>query len=211
MEFANNDTSLDLVLSDMYVGLKLLARVQAERMYSTIMLVQHSSNEQDGRENISYEEKQSASPIINRRAILSSLSTQRRRSILTLQTAEDGDGCIAVEKNVLSSSNPEDVEILRLSAHYCNYAQRIYVRIYDLALEDLLHPDATSFIRDFGMMEPMDRFSLAKLEMPHSQLFYANFYSGIAATPYAILVDEKEKSVVITVRGTLTLEGELIC
>ena len=211
MEFANNSTSLDLVLSDMYVGLKLLARVQAERRHNTIMLVQQSSNEQVGRENISSEETQSATAAMNRRALLSSLSTQRRRSILTLQTAEDGDGFIAVEKNVLSSSNPEDVEILRLSAHYCNYAQCIYVRIYDMALEDLLPPDATSFIRDFGMMEPMDCFSLTKIEMPHSQLFYANFYSGIAATPYAILVDEKEKSVVITVRGTKSLEGELSC
>ncbi len=210
MGLANNDTSLDLVLSDMYVGLKLLARVQAERRYSAIMRIQHSSNI-DRKSRSETEEKQSDDKINDRRALLSSVSAKRRRSILTLQTAEDGDGCIAVEKNVLSSSNPEDVEILRLSAHYCNYAQRIYVRIYDLALEDLLHPDATSFIRDFGMMEPMDRFSLAKLEMPHSQLFYANFYSGIAATPYAILVDEKEKSVVITVRGTLTLEGELIC
>ena len=209
MEFANNDTSLDLVFSDMYVGLKLLARVQAERRHTTIMQIQHSSNEQSGRGNITNEESLSVNLSVNRRALLSSLSTQRRRSILTIQTAEDGEGFIAVEKNVLSSSSPDDVEILRKAAHYCTYAQYIYVRIYDMAVEDLLPPNATSFIRDFGMMQPMERFSLAKLEMPHSQLFYANFYSGIAATPYAILVDEKEKTVVITVRGTKSLEGEI--
>ena len=212
MEFANNDTSLDLVFSDMYVGLKLLARVQAERRHNTIMQIQHSSNEQSGRGNSTNEESQSVPPpSVNRRALLSSLSTQRRRSILTLQTADDGEGFIAVEKNVLSSSNPDDVEILRLSAHYCTYAQYIYVRIYDMAVDDFLPPDATSFIRDFGMMQPMERFSLAKVQMPYSQLFYANFYSGIAATPYAILVDEKEKTVVITVRGTKSLEGEGTC
>ena len=211
MGLANNDTSLDLVLSDMYVGLMLLARVQAERRYSAIMQIQHSSNEVINKTSSIEDETQCKTLAIDRKVLLSSLSTRRRRSIMTIQTKEDGDSCIAVEKNVLSSINPEDVEILRLSAHYCNYAQRIYVRIYDMAVEDLLPPDATSFIRDFGMMEPMDRFSLAKLEMPHSQLFYANFYSGIAATPYAILVDEKEKSVVITARGTLTLEGELAC
>jgi hypothetical protein len=207
MEFANNDTRLDLVFSDMYVGLKLLARVQAERRHNTIMQIQHSSNAQVGREDTS--EETQIDIAMNRRALLTSLSTQRRRSILTLQTKEDGEGFIAVEKNVLSSNNPDDVEILRKAAHYCTYAQYIYVRIYDLAVEDFLPPNATSFIRDFGMMEPMERFSLAKIEMPHSQLFYANFYNGIAATPYAILVDEKEKSVVITLRGTRSLEGSL--
>jgi len=209
MEFANNDTRLDLVFSDMYVGLKLLARVQAERRHNTIMQIQHSSNAQVGREDTS--EETQIDIAMNRRALLTSLSTQRRRSILTLQTKEDGEGFIAVEKNVLSSNNPDDVEILRKAAHYCTYAQYIYVRIYDLAVEDFLPPNATSFIRDFGMMEPMERFSLAKVQMPHSQLFYANFYNGIAATPYAILVDEDERSVVITVRGTKSLEGRLAC
>jgi hypothetical protein len=212
MEFANNDTSLDLVFSDMYVGLKLLARVQAERRYKAIMQIQQSSNEQINNSNRSggfeYEaQDEIPHPKYDRRALLSILSAKRRRSILTLQTKEDGEDFIAVEKNLLSSNNPDDVEILRLSAHYCAYAQRIYIRIYDLAVEDFLPPNATSFIRDVGMMEPMERFSLAKIELPHSQLFYANFYSGIAATPYAILVDEKEKSVVITVRGTKSLEG----
>ena len=209
MEFANNDTSLDLVFSDMYVGLKLLARVQAERRHNAIIQIQNSSNDQVNREKNSSEEIHSLTPAMNRRALFSSLSAQRRRSILTLQTAEDGEGFIAVEKNVLTSSNPEDVEVLRKAAHYCTYAQCIYVRIYDMAVDDLLPPDATSFVRDFGMMEPMDRFSLAKVQMPHSQLFYANFFSGIAATPYAILMDEREKCIVITVRGTKSLEGEL--
>ena len=31
MEFANNETKVGVVLSDMYVGGKMLARVQAER------------------------------------------------------------------------------------------------------------------------------------------------------------------------------------
>ena len=208
MGLVNNNTSLDMVLSDMYVGLKLLARVQAERRYNAIMQIQHSSNENINKRSIG-EDKAQCETVIDNRKIMPSSSAQRRHSILTIQTKEDGRGCIAVEKSVLSSSNPDDVEILRLSAHYCTYAQRIYVRIYDMAVEDLLSPNATSFVRDFGMMQPMERFSLAKLEMPHSQLFYANFYSGIAATPYAILVDEKEKSIVITVRGTKSLEGEV--
>ena len=42
MEFANNDTKLDLVLSDMYVGGKLLARVQAERRLIAIQRLQQT-------------------------------------------------------------------------------------------------------------------------------------------------------------------------
>jgi hypothetical protein len=191
----------------MYVGLKLLARVQAERRYKAIMQIQQSSNEQTNTRSGIKDDLQYNPAPIDGNDNLPSASTQRRRSILTLQAKEDGEGFVPVEKNLLSSNNPDDFETVRKAAHYCAYAQCIYVRIYNMAKEDFLSPKATAFTRDFGMMEPMERFSLAKIELPHSQLFYANFYSGIAATPYAILVDEKEKSVVITVRGTKSLEG----
>ena len=39
-------------------------------------------------------------------------------------------------------------------------------------------------------------------------ILQANFYNGIAATSYAILVDDEEETVVITVRGTISLEGK---
>ena len=79
-----------------------------------------------------------------------------------------------------------------------------------MALVDLLPKDATKFIRDFDKMSPMPCFSLQSCDVPYAQLFYSNFYNGITATPYSILVDDMEKSVVITVRGTKSLEGKSI-
>jgi hypothetical protein len=55
-----------------------------------------------------------------------------------------------------------------------------------------------------------DSYRLKRVGCDHAHLCYANFSNGIAATPYAILVDEEKKSVVITVRGTLSLEDWVI-
>ena len=112
-----------------------------------------------------------------------------------------------VPKNVLSPANADDVETLRNAAHYSKYAECAYHYIH-MALADLLPKDATKFIRDFDAMSPMPCFSLENCDVPYAQLYYSNFYNGITATPYSILVDEKEKTVVITIRGTESLEGE---
>ena len=79
-----------------------------------------------------------------------------------------------------------------------------------MALTDLLPAGATRFIRDFDKMHPMPCFSLEKYDVPYAQLYYSNLYNGITATPYTILADERERSVVITVRGTSSLEGKEI-
>ena len=209
MEFANNETKVGVVLSDMYVGGKMLARVQAERRFKAIQVLQHTSNMRgDGVEHHATDEQQSAiAKSSDRRALLGSQDAKRRRSILTLQTDGDGKGCVVVEKNVLTSSNGEDVEVLRNAAHYSIYALFVYFHIRN-ALVDVLPKDATNFVRDLHLMDPVDHLSLAMFDVPHAHIFYANFYNGIAATPYAILLDEKEKSVVIVVRGTLSLEGK---
>lgn len=207
MEFANNESRVGIVLSDMYVGGKMLARVQSERRAKAIQMLQRASNKKGVEEEIPEEEKESATAPSDRRDLLGGQDAKRRRSILTIQTDEDGQGCIVVQKNILTSSNGEDVEVLRNCAHYSIYAQYIYFHVR-MALEDLIANDATTFVRDFDMMAPMERFSLAGYDVPHAHIFYANFYNGIAATPYAILVDEEETSVAIVVRGTLSLEGE---
>ena len=172
-------------------------------------MLQHASNKKDEKHETVEEENQSATAPSDRRALLDSKDNmRRRRSILTLQTDDDGKHCVVVEKNVLTSSNDEDVDVLRKVAHYSIYAQWIYFHV-KMIVEDLLATeDATTFIRDFEMMAPMEHFSLARFEAPHAHLWYASFHNGLAATPYAILVDEEEQNVVIAVRGTLSLEGE---
>jgi hypothetical protein len=128
MEFANNDTKVGLVLSDMYVGGKMLARVQAERRFSAIQQLQHargSASKKGNEEEIAKEEEkvEGSSVSLNRRTLLKSQGLKHRRSILTLQVGDKGKEYVAVEKNVLTSSNNEDVDVLRNAAHYSIYAQ----------------------------------------------------------------------------------------
>jgi hypothetical protein len=85
--------------------------------------------------------------------------------------------------------------------------------IFDAALNDFgLPEDCQTFIRDLNtMLSPNnDSYRLKRIGCDHAHLCYANFSNGIAATPYAILVDEEKKTVVITIRGTLSLEDWVI-
>ena len=202
MEFANNESKVDVVLSDMYVAGKLLARVQAERKMDRIIQLQRASNKKSVEPET--EESEMAVPS-NRRNLLGSLDMKRRRSIMTLQAGEDGKEQIVVMKNILTNENEEDVSILKNAGHYSIYAQYIYFHVH-MTLENILPIDATNFVRDINMMSPVDEYSLAMWDIPYAQIHYANFYNGIAATPYAIIVDDQEKSVVITIRGTNSLE-----
>jgi hypothetical protein len=85
--------------------------------------------------------------------------------------------------------------------------------IFDAALHDFdLKEDAQTFTRDLNnlMSRSNDSYRLKRIGCDHAHLCYANFRNGIADTPYAIIVDEMKKSVVITVRGTLSLEDWVI-
>ena len=214
MKFLNNDAKVNVTLSDIYVGGKMLMRVQAERTFNTVML-QRTVNDSTPRKSEKDAEEVAPpdcrvlpnSQPPDRRSLLDSQKMIRRRSILTIQTDDGGKEYIVVPKKVLSPDNADDVETLRNAAHYSNYADYAYSHIHT-ALVDLLPKDATKFIRDFNAMSPMPCFSLEYCGVPYAQLYYINFYNGITATPYSILVDEKEKSVVITVRGSASLEGE---
>jgi len=54
-----------------------------------------------------------------------------------------------------------------------------------MSLEDILGKGEVNFIRDFNLMAPMEKYSLAMFNVPDAHIFYANFYNGIAATPYS--------------------------
>lgn len=131
MEFANNDTKLDLVLSDVYIGGKLLARVQAQRRAKAIQELQQASNFAsktqsdvvDSQDSEAVEDSQASGDLRTQ------LKPQKRRnSILTLQVEGDSKSYVVMEKKLLTSTNPEDVEILRNVKHYSIYAVSTYFK-----------------------------------------------------------------------------------
>eukprot|EP00804_Cyclotella_cryptica_P026509 CCRYP_008141-RB/>CCRYP_008141-RB protein AED:0.08 eAED:0.08 QI:258/1/1/1/0.63/0.5/12/1927/500 len=212
MEFANNDTKVDIVLSDMYVGGKLLARVQAERRFVAIQKLKERASRQQNESLVCNESLgEWLHPSGHRRQLLKSMKSQYKR-ILTLQTKANGDYVVS-EKNVLSNMNAGDVKILAASAHFSQYALYIYSDISDVARRDFDVPDGCQrFVRDRdNLLNPQnDSFRLTRMGCEHAHLCYANFSNGIAATPYAILVDDMKQAVVLTIRGTNSLEDWVI-
>ena len=112
MEFANNDAKVDVVLSDMYVGGKILSRIQAERRYMVIQkLKTNSSQNKDPNEECNEQIGLDTGDAMNkdRRTLLQS---KIHKQILTLQP-KNGEDYVISEKTLLSSKSDEDVEILR--------------------------------------------------------------------------------------------------
>jgi hypothetical protein len=142
------------------------------------------------------------------RSIKSTLKkTKKQRSILTLQT-NDG-GYSLVEKKFFSSSNEEDVNTLVHLRHYVPYAQ--YAYFFNLVCSEYfgVNDDAKRFIREapnFFTLDDRFSFGVADPSLSHAFLMYIHLDIGLAATPYGILLDNDKKSVVITIRGTKSLE-----
>jgi hypothetical protein len=110
MEFTNNDAKVDVVLSDMYVGGRLLARVQAERRYIVIQKLKESPTEDQTKEpdeEVVVEGVDTA----DRRTLLQSKAHYKH--LLTLQPKKDGQDYVVSEKRVLSNHSEEDLQIIK--------------------------------------------------------------------------------------------------
>ena len=234
MEFANNDAKLDLVLSDMYVGGKLLARVQAERRLKAIQSLQETSNEMNSdkkrrlvveeeeavaaaagveesnvgfgfgegvtfseklcKQQVAEEEEKAEVVAVEEEAAIyvannfrdAFRKVGRRRSVLTFQALYDeGNDYVVVEKDVLSSDNKDDVDVLQNTTHYSIYAQHVYWHYQLVAVQHFaLGEDETRFIpsnttSSWSWDFIRDKFSLKSIGCDECQLMYAHFYSGL--------------------------------
>mmetsp|Transcript_21209 Transcript_21209/g.42636 ORF Transcript_21209/g.42636 Transcript_21209/m.42636 type:complete len:977 (-) Transcript_21209:10-2940(-) len=218
MGFANNDTKLDIVLSDMYIGAKMLARVQAERRLLAIQRLQQTSNqkktEREDKDNIVEAPTGDAIEGATKKDYRSTLKKDgKRRSVLTLQTSEQGKEYVVVEKDVLCSDNKNDVDVLKEVAHYSIYAEYVYWHFRLVAIEHFaLGKEETRFLPSSDTTWDLirEKFSLTSIGLDESLLVYASFHSGLASTPYAVIVDEVKETVVIAIRGTISMEDWVI-
>ncbi len=118
MEFTNNDAKVNVTLSDIYVGGKMLTHVQAEKIFNASIALQRTVNDSTSGPSKSEKEAEEVASF-DGRAHLNSQQMTRRQSILTIQADNNGGGgCIMVPKNVLFPANADNVETLRNSAHY---------------------------------------------------------------------------------------------
>lgn len=178
----------------MYIGAKLLARVEAERRLLAIQRLQHSSNQKkserekkDNDENKdSIVEAPKAKGEIEEAAKRDFRSTLkkggRRRSVLTLQTSEQGKDYVVVEKDVLSPDNKEDVDVLKEATHYSVYAEYVYWHFRLVAIEHFaMGKEETRFLLSSDTTWDLirEKFSLTSIGLDESVLVYASFHSGL--------------------------------
>jgi hypothetical protein len=131
---------------------------------------------------------------------------------------------------VLSPSNSDDFEAIAEGAHFARHQLAIYTwmlyyyeypvtgtfRLIGRAFKERLKCDTTSTQNNGGCGEERivgDNFlgihqatMLAHAGLEKSDIAYASFEAGFYETPYCIIIDRKWKSVVLSIRGSLTLE-----
>lgn len=206
---------LDIVLSDMYVGMNMVARVQAEEKVKAIQkialknkfishLIRKGSDEQY---NPQLKEGMD-DPFPDH------VSPRGRHNPLLVLCANDESSFDINEREMLGS-NPEDELLMKNAANYSRYAQVIYTRLKALVVENEFtavgQQEVTHFVRDLETLyHRVDEFRLTDIGIPSAILCYATFQNGLVSTPYAIMIDEEVENIVITIRGTLSLDDMVV-
>ena len=113
MEFTNNDAKVDVVLSDIYVGGKLLARVQAERRYMVIQKLKQTHANKEEIENEEGNVEVDNADTSDRRELLQSKTKSRYKQMLASMRVKNGHDYVVSEKILLSSRNEEDINIIK--------------------------------------------------------------------------------------------------
>ena len=114
------------------------------------------------------------------------------------------------ERQLLLDTNDEDQLLMDEAAHYVKYASCIYVKLRKLLMDEfMLEEESSRFVRQLRKLFAKE-YNLSSIGMNNAFLCYANFTNGIAETPYAIILDEEVKRIVIVVRGTRSLEDLVV-
>lgn len=208
----NNETTLELVLTDIYLGMRMLSLVQAEKKVEAIKKMslkskidRKKSGSSDHQHN--FNGRQFARD--NEDELNSAKRIRRRSSIKVLQMKQ---GTYEIcDREVLQEGNAFDETTMHYGAHFVKYASYIYVELPNCVIDEFVEgeEECSGFTRDLDTLF-LDEFRLGSIGLEHSVLCYANFVNGIIATPYAILVDEEVKKIVIAVRGTRSLEDLVV-
>lgn len=155
---------------------------------------------------------------------------RRRSSIMVLQTKDgDTEEYEVCEREILHESIKSDQTLMSKAPLYAEYARCAYAAFLNCVLtefEDEVHTDTeeddffrraivtkeecTGFRRNLDTLFDNTTFKLATIGLGHANLCYSNFVNGIAPTPYSILMDHEQQSVVIAIRGTLSIEDIVV-
>ncbi len=208
MELAKFETKVDVVLSDVYIGLHMMMRYQLEQRESAIESAVKENNfiRHLVQPKLQTKETEDEDPFASDPRKM----MHKKASIFILQQQNENSTYQVCERNLLLQSNEEDRALMRDLAYYSRYALIIYSELRTLAVEDFgLKEDKQHFTR--GLDAQFDsRYRLSSLDYEHTMLSFVSFLNGMVSTPYAILVDNSEEKVVITIRGSVSIEDLVV-
>lgn len=207
----------------MYVGLHMLARSQREEMINAInciakksKLIRSALKEEQSRlgPNASLSDihtdhfddgGESADDPFPYHTTFKNNSPQ---SMFVL-CANDRSSFDVCERDVFGTNDAEHL-LMKEAAKHAAYAQVIYSRLNQFVINEfMVEQNATNFIREPNKLFESD-FKLEGIGCERATLCYANFVNGIVSTPYAIIVDEELKKIVLTIRGTISID-DIVC
>jgi len=218
MGLLNNQTKMDLVLTDIYLGTRMLSNVQSEKKVDAIKKMSKKDKflprqlKRGGRDESAgsqfTDDKLSERPQIE----IEPGRTARRRSTMLVLEKKSNESYEVCERNILQESNPVDQDVISDGAHFVKYASNIYVELPNYVIDEFVEGEneCHDFKRDLDTLFSRDDFRLTGIGLEHAILCHANFVNGIVATPYAIMIDEEMKKIVIVVRGTRSLEDLVV-
>jgi hypothetical protein len=234
-DYFDDEGTLDVVPSDIIVALLMLMRVQTEQRDACVQHVLEQAKEHqqedanvdlqdDESGNGSSEDEDDHEAIQVALAELNQTTRQRRlnESVVFRMDRSDNTGRVyfrPLARKVLSKTSPDDRMAIAEGARFMRYARAMYSWKMDVIEKPVLSCGSfgLQFLSSlrmkrhqnvcgdnwFGMNEKSLQ-SFANLDA--EQIVYASFTEGLSKIPFCVVIDNEWKSVVISIRGTLSLE-----
>jgi len=211
----NNQTKMDLVLTDIYLGIRMLSNVQSGKKVDAIKKMAKRSkflSRQVERDENQHELTRRQSTQHTPSDSENSGPRAKRRSSIPVVEMQCNASYEVCEREILEGSNPVDQTVITDAAHFVKYASCIYFELPSYVIDEFMEgeKDHSDFKRDLDSLYSRDAFRLTGIGLEHAILCCANFVNGIVATPYAIMIDEEAEKIVIVVRGTRSLEDLVV-
>jgi len=197
MEFMNNEVNFDIVLSDVYVAFMLLNRKRREVRYKL------------GKQ-AKIDKKQTNNAELGNNEIEGGDESNNNTSSPISTVHFSVNHADILNRRVLSDNDAADMYILRQGARYSQYANGVYTDYPSALLQAGLLDGGWDGL--YSPWKPGDQhsllatFRLTEFGFPSTALIFANFTNKVMATPYCILLDEVERTLVVVIRGSVTLE-----
>jgi sn1-specific diacylglycerol lipase len=206
-DFMDDGGHLDVTFSDIVAGLRMVRRVQKEKQEAL-----------ESREMIRRREENRGSESATMES--GGVDTRRVRMSLLVRDEDSGMFCEATERQVLDGGDAADRQVIAEGAHFMRLSLiygYIVLRLSATHRAMLLTAISLNckrscccWSKDKVVGDTLCGCNLLAMlreaGLDEDDIAYAQFGASVERTPYCITLDHEWKSVVLTIRGTFSLE-----